>query len=212
VVAEVLRPTARHAAERAAQNTPMQGAGADIIKLAMLATAARIAREKWPVKMLLTVHDELVFESPPDIAEAVGAALKQEMESVYQLSVPLEVDIGIGIARLAHRPTTERYRGRMGAEALQFLLLGMAGWINRRQLEVIDYLKEEDRAFASSWAGGGCGSSSVANVSVDSSTSTSVTPRSRGTEKCSPVQPFDSAPACAPPELRRPPARHPADR
>ncbi|HEY0481737.1 MAG TPA: DNA polymerase, partial [Kofleriaceae bacterium] len=88
-------PQARHAAERVAQNTPMQGAGADIIKLAMLATARRIAREGWPVKMLLTVHDELVFESPPDIAEAVGAALKLEMEGVYQLSVPLEVDIGI---------------------------------------------------------------------------------------------------------------------
>jgi DNA polymerase I-like protein with 3'-5' exonuclease and polymerase domains len=88
-------PQARHAAERVAQNTPMQGAGADIIKLAMLATAARIAREGWPVKMLLTVHDELVFEAPPDIAEAVGAALKAEMEGVYQLSVPLEVDIGI---------------------------------------------------------------------------------------------------------------------
>jgi DNA polymerase-1 len=88
-------PQARHAAERMAQNTPMQGAGADIIKLAMLATAARIAREKWPVQMLLTVHDELVFESPPPLAEEVGAALKQEMEGVYQLSVPLEVDIGI---------------------------------------------------------------------------------------------------------------------
>jgi len=88
-------PQARHAAERVAQNTPMQGAGADIIKLAMLATAARIAREKWPVKMLLTVHDELVFESPPKLAEEVGAALKAEMEGVYQLSVPLEVDIGI---------------------------------------------------------------------------------------------------------------------
>jgi DNA polymerase-1 len=88
-------PQARHAAERVAQNTPMQGAGADIIKLAMLATAARIARERWPVKMLLTVHDELVFESPPDIAEEVGAALKHEMEGVYQLSVPLVVDIGI---------------------------------------------------------------------------------------------------------------------
>ncbi len=88
-------PQARHAAERVAQNTPMQGAGADLIKLAMLATAARIAREKWPVKMLLTVHDELVFEAPPAIAEEVGAALKLEMEGVYQLSVPLEVDIGI---------------------------------------------------------------------------------------------------------------------
>jgi DNA polymerase-1 len=88
-------PTARHAAERVAQNTPMQGAGADIIKLAMLATARRIAQERWPVKMLLTVHDELVFEAPPAIAEEVGAALKAEMEGVYQLSVPLEVDIGI---------------------------------------------------------------------------------------------------------------------
>jgi len=45
--------------------------------------------------MLLTVHDELVFESPPKLAEEVGAALKAEMEGVYQLSVPLEVDIGI---------------------------------------------------------------------------------------------------------------------
>ena len=88
-------PQARHAAERVAQNTPMQGAGADIIKLAMLATQARIARERWPVAMLLTVHDELVFEAPPALAEEVGAALKLEMEHVYQLSVPLEVDIGI---------------------------------------------------------------------------------------------------------------------
>ena len=88
-------PQARHAAERMAQNTPMQGAGADLIKLAMLATARRITRENWPVRMLLTVHDELVFESPPSLADEVGAALQQEMESVYQLSIPLEVDIGI---------------------------------------------------------------------------------------------------------------------
>jgi len=89
-------PAARHAAERVAQNTPMQGTGADIIKLAMLRTTERIAREGWPVQMLLTVHDELVFECPPDIAEEVGAALKTEMEQVYTLNVPLEVDIGIG--------------------------------------------------------------------------------------------------------------------
>jgi DNA polymerase-1 len=88
-------PQARHAAERVAQNTPMQGAGADIIKLAMIATTKRIEKEKWPVQMLLTVHDELVFESPPKIAEAVGQALKEEMEGIIQLSVPLEVDIGI---------------------------------------------------------------------------------------------------------------------
>ncbi|MBA3464838.1 MAG: DNA polymerase I [Deltaproteobacteria bacterium] len=88
-------PQARHAAERVAQNTPMQGAGADIIKLAMLATARRIARDKIPARMLLTVHDELVFEAPPKIAEELGKILEAEMEAVYQLSVPLEVDIGI---------------------------------------------------------------------------------------------------------------------
>jgi DNA polymerase-1 len=89
-------PAARHAAERIAQNTPMQGTGADLIKLAMLRTAARIAREKWPVEMLLTVHDELVFESPPELADRLGAALREEMEGVYQLAVPLEVDLGVG--------------------------------------------------------------------------------------------------------------------
>jgi len=62
----------------------------------MLRTHERIIEERWPVQMLLTVHDELVFEAPPDIAESVGAALKQEMESVYKLDVPLEVDVGIG--------------------------------------------------------------------------------------------------------------------
>jgi DNA polymerase-1 len=89
-------PAARHAAERVAQNTPMQGSGADLIKLAMLRTTERIAKERWPVELLLTVHDELVFEAPPDIADRVGAALKDEMERVYSLSVPLEVDVGIG--------------------------------------------------------------------------------------------------------------------
>jgi DNA polymerase-1 len=89
-------PAARHAAERVAQNTPMQGSGADIIKLAMLRTHERVVREQWPVQMLLTVHDELVFEAPPAIADRVGAVLKDEMERVYTLSVPLEVDIGIG--------------------------------------------------------------------------------------------------------------------
>jgi len=89
-------PAARHAAERVAQNTPMQGTGADIIKLAMLRTTERIVKEQWPVQMLLTVHDELVFEAPPKVAEEIGAALKEEMENVYKLSVPLEVDVGIG--------------------------------------------------------------------------------------------------------------------
>jgi len=89
-------PAARHAAERVAQNTPMQGTGADLIKLAMLRTRERILEENWPVRLLLTVHDELVFEAPPAIAETVGAALKGEMENVHTLDVPLVVDVGIG--------------------------------------------------------------------------------------------------------------------
>ena len=93
-------PAARHAAERVAQNTPMQGTGADLIKLAMLRTHERITREKWPVRMLLTVHDELVFatgrrRSSPRLCGAPGCARKME-ENVYKLSVPLDVDIGIG--------------------------------------------------------------------------------------------------------------------
>ena len=73
----------------------MQGAGADLIKLAMLATSRRIKADKLPAQMLLTVHDELVFEAPPGEAAEIGAILKADMEGVYQLSVPLEVDIGI---------------------------------------------------------------------------------------------------------------------
>jgi DNA polymerase I len=88
-------PQARHAAERVAQNTPMQGAGADLIKLAMIATDERIRRERWPVQLLLTVHDELVFEAAPEVAAEVAPMLKDEMERVYTLDVPLEVDVGI---------------------------------------------------------------------------------------------------------------------
>ena len=67
------------------------------------------------MQMLLTVHDELVFEAPPELAEAVGAALKEEMESVYKLAVPLEVDIGIGDElgrRLIHFPPPNESCGR----------------------------------------------------------------------------------------------------
>ena len=86
---------ARKAAERIAQNTPMQGAGADIIKLAMIACERRIARDKLPAAMILSVHDELVFEVEPKHADAVAAAMKHEMEGVAKLSVPLEVEVGI---------------------------------------------------------------------------------------------------------------------
>ncbi len=86
---------ARNQAQRIAQNTPMQGAGADIIKLAMLRTTERLAREGMAAELLLTVHDELVFECAPDDAEQVAALVKAEMEAAYPLDVPLDVDIGI---------------------------------------------------------------------------------------------------------------------
>ncbi|MEZ4368720.1 MAG: DNA polymerase I [Kofleriaceae bacterium] len=86
---------ARRGAERVAQNTPMQGAGADLIKLAMLRTHARLAREGLDAPMLLTVHDELVFEAEPAVAERVGALVAEEMTQAYPLAVPLEVDVGI---------------------------------------------------------------------------------------------------------------------
>ena len=89
-------PMARRAAERVAQNTPMQGTGADLIKLAMIRTSDRIAREGLDATMILTVHDELVFEVGEDVTERVGAAIKEEMERVHTLSVPLDVDIGVG--------------------------------------------------------------------------------------------------------------------
>ncbi|MBP9085375.1 MAG: DNA polymerase I [Kofleriaceae bacterium] len=86
---------ARRAAERIAQNTPMQGAGADIMKLAMLRSHARLARENMGAIMLLTVHDELVFEAEPGVAQRVGQLVAEEMAGVIQLAVPLEVDVGI---------------------------------------------------------------------------------------------------------------------
>ncbi|KAB2903874.1 MAG: DNA polymerase I, partial [Kofleriaceae bacterium] len=86
---------ARNQAQRIAQNTPMQGAGADLIKLAMLRTTERLAERELAAELLLTVHDELVFETTPELAETVGAVVKTEMENVYQLDVPLDVDVGI---------------------------------------------------------------------------------------------------------------------
>jgi len=68
---------------------------ADVLQLARLANQVRIARDRGPIAMLLTVRDERVSESPPALAEAVGAALERQMKHVYPRSVLLEVDIGI---------------------------------------------------------------------------------------------------------------------
>jgi len=83
-------------AERTAINTPLQGTAADLIKLAMIRIAKRLANEKLKTRMTLQVHDELVFDVPKDEVEPVSAMVQHEMEHVIELSVPLVADVGVG--------------------------------------------------------------------------------------------------------------------
>ena len=86
----------RSEAERMAINTPIQGTAADLIKKAMINIYARIVKENLTAKLLLQVHDELVIEASEEETEYIKGMLKEEMENVYCLSVPLKVDINIG--------------------------------------------------------------------------------------------------------------------
>jgi DNA polymerase-1 len=91
------RPQERNYAERIARNTPIQGSAADILKLAMLRVARGLSR--FPeVRLMLTVHDELVFEVPESNLEAFSPWVKQEMEAAYELAVPLVVDVHSGLS------------------------------------------------------------------------------------------------------------------
>jgi len=87
---------ARNRAEREAMNTPLQGTAADLLKLAMVKVHARLRREKMQTRMILTVHDELVFEAPEPELEAAREVVKAEMEGAYPMQVPLRVDVGVG--------------------------------------------------------------------------------------------------------------------
>jgi DNA polymerase-1 len=93
-------PQVRLAAEREAVNLPIQGTAADILKRAMLSVHARL--NQWPgtgaarPRMILTVHDELLFEAPRSAAEEVGALVRDAMEHAAELALPLTVDVGIG--------------------------------------------------------------------------------------------------------------------
>jgi DNA polymerase-1 len=87
-------PMQRKAAERMAANTPLQGSAADIIKLAMIQIAEKIVSAD--VRMLLQVHDELVFEIRQGMEKEAVAKIKKIMENVIKLSVPLIVDVKIG--------------------------------------------------------------------------------------------------------------------
>lgn len=87
---------AREAAQRVAINSPVQGSAADLIKLAMINLDREINQRKLKSRMILQVHDELVFECPPQEEEEMRALVKKEMEEVMPLKVPLVVDIGWG--------------------------------------------------------------------------------------------------------------------
>ncbi len=89
-------PAARSFAERTAVNTPLQGTAADLIKLAMIRLQRLLEQKHMQARMLLQVHDELVFETPPDERDELRELVKKEMETVYQLSVPLLVETGVG--------------------------------------------------------------------------------------------------------------------
>jgi DNA polymerase-1 len=83
-------------AERNAINAPIQGTAADIIKLAMINIHKRLENEQLKTKMIIQVHDELNFSVPKDELEKVKNIIKEEMEGVITLSVPLKVVIGEG--------------------------------------------------------------------------------------------------------------------
>jgi DNA polymerase-1 len=86
----------RAAAERVARNTPIQGTAADLMKVAMIRIDEAIRSERLASAMLLTVHDELVFEVAPGEEDALKSLVKDRMEHVMELAVPLVVDVGIG--------------------------------------------------------------------------------------------------------------------
>ncbi len=89
-------PAVRQAAERTAINTPIQGSAADLIKVAMIRIDAALAKAGLRAAMLLTVHDELVFEAPPEESDAVARTVREIMEGVWQLRVPLQVNVAGG--------------------------------------------------------------------------------------------------------------------
>ena len=86
----------RSFAERTAMNHPMQGTAADIIKIAMVRVAERLRAEGLRAKLVLQIHDELDFEVPKDEVEALSALVRETMEGVVELRVPLLADVSVG--------------------------------------------------------------------------------------------------------------------
>jgi len=88
----------REAAERMALNAPIQGSAADIIKVAMINVDQAIADHKLSSRMLLQVHDELVFEVAPGERDELEALVREGMGAAYALDVPLDVSVGVGLS------------------------------------------------------------------------------------------------------------------
>ncbi|NUO80222.1 DNA polymerase I, partial [candidate division KSB1 bacterium] len=86
----------REGAERVAINTPIQGSAADLIKIAMLNIQRRLLKENLQAKMILQVHDELVFEAPEEELEKLRALVIEEMSGAVHLDVPIKVEAGVG--------------------------------------------------------------------------------------------------------------------
>ena len=86
----------REVAERMALNAPIQGSAADIIKVAMLNVARVLSSDNFQSRLLLQVHDELIFEIAPGEQERLSEVVRREMENAVALSLPLSVNIGIG--------------------------------------------------------------------------------------------------------------------
>ena len=88
--------TARALAERTAINAPIQGTSADIIKLAMINIDRRLAKEGLQSRMVLQIHDELLFDSMPEEVGKLMSIVTEEMENVTELSIPLTVECNYG--------------------------------------------------------------------------------------------------------------------
>jgi DNA polymerase-1 len=89
-------PNTRRLGERLAVNTVIQGTAADIIKVAMVRCWARLREERMETRLVLQIHDELLFEGPPEEMDAALELVRREMTSAYQLDPPLEVEAGVG--------------------------------------------------------------------------------------------------------------------
>ena len=121
-IPEITSPVAnlRGLSERAALNTPLQGTAADLIKLAMIAIHRELAAQQLRTRMILQVHDELLFEAPPEELDRLRPLVRTAMEQVHTLRVPLVVDLKAGPNwRDMRNGQSETQRARRGAEGTE---------------------------------------------------------------------------------------------